>query len=48
MNPSLNIKSLKLRVEPKNDVVFNDNFWENLDYVVNAVDNVNARLFTDS
>lgn len=28
--------------------VFNDEFWEGLDVVVNALDNVNARLYVDS
>lgn len=28
--------------------VFNDTFWEGLDLVVNALDNVNARLYVDS
>jgi len=27
--------------------VFNDDFWDNLDCVVNAVDNIKARLFVD-
>lgn len=28
--------------------MFNDDFWEGLDVVVNALDNVNARLYVDS
>lgn len=28
--------------------VFNDEFWEGLDVVVNALDNVNARMYVDS
>jgi hypothetical protein len=28
--------------------VFDDTFWEGLDLVVNALDNVNARLYVDS
>eukprot|EP00959_Pyramimonas_sp_CCMP1952_P029863 626688-Pyramimonas_sp.AAC.1 len=29
-------------------MVFDDAFWGNLDVVVNALDNVNARLYVDS
>lgn len=28
--------------------LFNDHFWNDLSFVVNAVDNVKARLFVDS
>ena len=28
--------------------IFNDKFWESLDFVVNAVDNIRARLYVDS
>mmetsp|Transcript_12121 Transcript_12121/g.10436 ORF Transcript_12121/g.10436 Transcript_12121/m.10436 type:complete len:296 (+) Transcript_12121:1580-2467(+) len=47
MNKDLKDHPLKLRVSPENDVVFNDEFWDGLDAVVNAVDNVKARLFVD-
>ncbi len=36
-----------MRVAPENEEFFNDNFWTNLDFVVNAVDNVKARQFVD-
>lgn len=39
---------MKLRVGPENEEIFNDFFWDNLSFVVNAVDNVKARLFVDS
>ncbi|KAJ4779926.1 ubiquitin-activating enzyme 1 [Rhynchospora pubera] len=48
INPSLNIAALQNRVGPETENVFNDEFWENLDAVVNALDNVNARLYVDS
>jgi hypothetical protein len=35
-------------VSPETEGVFNDAFWEGLDLVVNALDNVNARLYVDS
>ena len=47
MNPAFNCQSLKLRVCPETEETFNDDFWEGLDCVVNAVDNVKARLFVD-
>lgn len=47
MNPKLHIEALKERVDPENERIFNDAFWEGLDFVVNAVDNVKARLFVD-
>lgn len=48
MNKDLRVEALKLRVSPENDEVFNDKFWEGLDAITNAVDNVKARLFVDS
>lgn len=48
INPSLKISPLQNRVSPETEDVFNDAFWENLDVVINALDNVNARLYVDS
>ncbi|OMO82887.1 Ubiquitin/SUMO-activating enzyme E1 [Corchorus capsularis] len=47
INPKLNIEALQNRVGPETESVFNDNFWENLTVVINALDNVNARLYVD-
>ncbi|XP_018825830.2 ubiquitin-activating enzyme E1 1-like isoform X2 [Juglans regia] len=47
INPSLNIDALQNRASPETENVFNDEFWENLSVVVNALDNVNARLYID-
>lgn len=47
MNKDLRVQALKLRVSPENETVFTDDFWEDLDGVTNAVDNVKARLFVD-
>lgn len=47
MNPSLKARSLMTRVGPDTEEVFNDAFWENLDFVVNAVDNIKARQYVD-
>ena len=47
INPSFNINALQNRVGPETENVFDDTFWENLNVVVNALDNVNARLYVD-
>ncbi|KAF3513296.1 hypothetical protein F2Q69_00001388 [Brassica cretica] len=43
-----NIEALQNRVGAETENVFDDAFWENLTVVVNALDNVNARLYVDS
>ncbi|KAH7542742.1 hypothetical protein FEM48_Zijuj02G0107000 [Ziziphus jujuba var. spinosa] len=47
INPHLNIEALQNRVGPETENVFDDAFWENLSVVINALDNVNARLYVD-
>lgn len=47
INHDANFEALKLRVGPENESVFDDNFWTNLNFVVNAVDNVKARQYVD-
>jgi len=34
-------------VDPSTEAVFHDKFWNSLDFVVNAVDNIKARLYVD-
>lgn len=48
LNPSIQIRDYQDRVSPSTEHVFHDDFWTNLDLVVNALDNVNARLYVDS
>lgn len=48
MNSALNVNSSMARVGPESEDLFNDQFWEGLDFVVNAVDNMGARLYVDS
>eukprot|EP00250_Pteridium_aquilinum_P024603 c29318_g1_i1 orf=171-3329(+) len=48
INPSLNVQALQNRVSPETETVFDDAFWEGIDVVINALDNVNARLYVDS
>jgi len=48
MNPSINIEPKQDRVSPSTENVFDDEFWEGLDGVCNALDNIKARLYVDS
>ena len=47
MNPALRAQALQDRVAPETEHVFNPSFWLSLDVVVNALDNVPARLYVD-
>ncbi|GLI63113.1 hypothetical protein VaNZ11_006018 [Volvox africanus] len=48
LNPGFHVTPLQNRVSPDTENVFDDKFWQGLDLVVNALDNVNARLYVDS
>ena len=48
MNNEINVIAKQDRVSPENEVIFDDNFWNKRNFVTNAVDNVNARLYVDS
>ena len=43
MNPSMNIRAYVDGVLPETENIYNDQFFERLDGVVNALDNVKAR-----
>ena len=43
MNPSLNIKCYSTRVGPDTEELFDDDFFEAIDGVCNALDNVQVR-----
>lgn len=49
MNPELKgkIVTLRDRVGPETEHVYNEDFWEELDGVTNALDNVDARQYVD-
>ncbi|KAF4959636.1 hypothetical protein FGADI_1559 [Fusarium gaditjirri] len=49
MNPDLegHMVTLKERVSPDTENVFNEDFWRSLDGVTNALDNVEARTYVD-
>ena len=48
LNPAFKPRALQNRVSPNTEDVFDDAFWRDLDVVVNALDNVTARLYVDS
>ncbi|KAK7794144.1 hypothetical protein R5R35_012527 [Gryllus longicercus] len=47
MNPSVNVVAHENRVGPETEKTYDDNFFENLDGVANALDNVDARIYMD-
>lgn len=47
MNPQLKAKAYTIRVEPKTETTFTDKFFDDQTYLVNAVDNIKARMYVD-
>lgn len=47
MNPTVNIKPFQDRVGAETEHIYNDDFFNQLDGVCNALDNVDARLYVD-
>eukprot|EP00123_Amoebidium_parasiticum_P014370 comp22465_c0_seq1/m.33829 comp22465_c0_seq1/g.33829 ORF comp22465_c0_seq1/g.33829 comp22465_c0_seq1/m.33829 type:complete len:1012 (-) comp22465_c0_seq1:171-3206(-) len=47
MNPAVNIEAHQNRVGPETENVYNDDFYNSLDAVTNALDNVDARMYMD-
>lgn len=47
MNPSINVVARETRVGTDTEEDFNDDFWSGLDLVVNALDNIQSRLYID-
>ena len=47
MNPAFNAVAYENKVAPETEELFNDDFFESLDMVCTALDNVEARLFID-
>lgn len=49
INPQLKgkINTKQDKVGPETENIFNDDFWNNLDFVTNALDNVEARTYVD-
>eukprot|EP00929_Paragymnodinium_shiwhaense_P113862 TRINITY_DN82152_c0_g1_i1.p1 TRINITY_DN82152_c0_g1~~TRINITY_DN82152_c0_g1_i1.p1 ORF type:complete len:1033 (-),score=202.21 TRINITY_DN82152_c0_g1_i1:151-3249(-) len=48
MNPGLNIHAMEMRVGAETEGTFNEDFWNGLHCVVNALDNIQARMYVDS
>mmetsp|Transcript_140086 Transcript_140086/g.349111 ORF Transcript_140086/g.349111 Transcript_140086/m.349111 type:complete len:1038 (+) Transcript_140086:74-3187(+) len=48
MNGSLKVEAMEVRVGNDTEDTFDDAFWGGLDAVVNALDNIQARLYVDS
>ncbi|PSN34011.1 Ubiquitin-like modifier-activating enzyme 1 [Blattella germanica] len=47
MNPQMNVVAHENRVGPETEKVYDDTFFESLDGVANALDNVDARIYMD-
>lgn len=47
MNPDFVVKPYEVRVGPDSENLFNDEFWDELSGVCNALDNVQARMYMD-
>uniref|UniRef100_A0A673L9T9 E1 ubiquitin-activating enzyme n=1 Tax=Sinocyclocheilus rhinocerous TaxID=307959 RepID=A0A673L9T9_9TELE len=47
MNPSIRITGHQNRVGPDTEKIYDDDFFESLDGVTNALDNVDARMYMD-
>ncbi|XP_022919652.2 ubiquitin-like modifier-activating enzyme 1 isoform X1 [Onthophagus taurus] len=47
MNPLINIVAHENRVGPETESIYDDTFFEDLDGVANALDNVDARIYMD-
>lgn len=47
MNPAIRVKAREDRVGPETESIFTDEFFESLDGVANALDNVDARMYMD-
>ena len=47
INPDFKSKDLQSRVGPENEHIFDESFWTNQEFIINAVDNVQARKYID-
>ena len=48
MNPDFNIESMQDLVDPKTENIFNEDFWERNDFIIYAVDSIEARKYIDT
>jgi len=45
LNPLFNCQDYQARIGPENEKIFNEKFWKKQNFIINAVDNVEARKF---
>ena len=45
MNINFNCNPMKARIGIENEKIFNEKFWKNQNYIINAVDNLEARIY---
>ena len=45
INPSFNCIDKQARIGPENENIFNDKFWKKQNFIINAVDNIEARKY---
>lgn len=48
MRPEINVEALTLKVEKESEIKFNKKFYDLIDCVFNALDNIEARKYVDS
>ena len=48
MNNSFNCLDKQSRIGPENVDIFDENFWDEQNYIINAVDNIDARKYIDN
>lgn len=48
MNGALRVHALEARVGGETEDIFDDHFWDAQDVIVNALDNIQARMYVDS
>eukprot|EP00401_Gymnodinium_catenatum_P001441 CAMPEP_0117528874 /NCGR_PEP_ID=MMETSP0784-20121206/37542_1 /TAXON_ID=39447 /ORGANISM="" /LENGTH=1032 /DNA_ID=CAMNT_0005325179 /DNA_START=28 /DNA_END=3126 /DNA_ORIENTATION=- len=48
MNPALKVQPMEVRVGFETEDTFDDAFWQSVNCVVNALDNIQARMYVDS
>lgn len=48
MRPEINVEALTLKVEKESEIKFNEKFYDTIDCVFNALDNIEARKYVDS
>ena len=45
LNNCFNCRDLQSRIGPENEDIFDEDFWRRQDFVINAVDNIEARVY---